>query len=179
MTVAPTETAPFPMGGSSSSRGGGAADDRGEAETTPGYVSVEQGRPSGRRGTAAGVFTDASAPARYSEGCPSEVDDWGSSAEGIVPAPSACLPASTAALSLTSSLPDLSCEEPTVTDDNHPTVTGDRNRNSKEGGDRKSKDGSDSKVFADRRRLPGQGPLAVESLSGVELVCGDIFQEEW
>lgn len=31
----------------------------------------------------------------------------------------------------------------------------------------------------DKRRLPEGGPLTCESLSGVELVCGDIFQEPW
>lgn len=31
----------------------------------------------------------------------------------------------------------------------------------------------------DRRRSPEEGPLTCESLCGVELVCGDIFQEPW
>lgn len=30
-----------------------------------------------------------------------------------------------------------------------------------------------------RRRLPEEGPLTCMSLSGVELVCGDIFEEAW
>lgn len=30
-----------------------------------------------------------------------------------------------------------------------------------------------------KRRLPEGGPLTCESLSGVELLCGDIFQEPW
>ncbi|CAM9374606.1 unnamed protein product, partial [Laminaria digitata] len=32
---------------------------------------------------------------------------------------------------------------------------------------------------AERRRLPEEGPLTCESLSGVEMVCGDIFKEDW
>lgn len=31
----------------------------------------------------------------------------------------------------------------------------------------------------DKRRLPEVGPLSCDSLSGVELVCGDIFEESW
>lgn len=31
----------------------------------------------------------------------------------------------------------------------------------------------------DKRRLPEGGPLTCESLSGVEFICGDIFQEPW
>lgn len=34
-------------------------------------------------------------------------------------------------------------------------------------------------VGIDRRRLPQDGPLTCQSFSGVELVCGDIFQETW
>ena len=32
---------------------------------------------------------------------------------------------------------------------------------------------------AERGRLPKEGPLTCESLSGVEMVCGDIFEEDW
>lgn len=31
----------------------------------------------------------------------------------------------------------------------------------------------------ERRRLPEEGSLTCESLSGVEMVCGDIFEEDW
>lgn len=181
VTVAPAETDLFSVGGCSSSRGGGAADNRGETGTTPGEVSVEQGCPGGCRSTAvAGVVTAAPASAGHSEGCPSEVGDRESSAEGTAPPPSASLPASPAAVPLTSSLPDRYCEESTVTDDNQPPLIGDGNSKESSGGrGRNSKGSSGSTVVADRRRLPEQGPLTLESLSGVELVCGDIFREAW
>lgn len=159
MTVARTEADPLPVGGSSSSRGDSSSDsDRGEAEDTPGDVSVEQRCSAGRRGTGVGVVEASPSSAGHSEDCPSQVDDGGSSAEGTA----------LAAVSLTSSFPDLSFKE--TTEDDQAPVTGDRN----------SKDGSGSKVvLSDRRRLPEPGPLTFESLSGVELVCGDIFRETW
>lgn len=172
MAVAPPETDDFPAGGGLSSRGDGStSDDRGEAETTADDVSVGQGCPGGgRHGKATGSVTGAPASG--------EVDDRGSSVDGAVPAPSAVLPAPAAAVALASSLSDLSCEEPTVTSDNQPRVSGDRH-GKESGEDKITEDDSDSKVFADRRRLPEPGPLTVESLSGVELVCGDIFREAW
>ncbi|CAM9263907.1 unnamed protein product [Scytosiphon promiscuus] len=39
--------------------------------------------------------------------------------------------------------------------------------------------GSRGEINVDRRRLWERGPLTVESLSGVELACRDIFQEAW
>lgn len=44
------------------------------------------------------------------------------------------------------------------------------------GGSRETGDGALGNA---RRRLPVKGPLTCESLSGVEFVCGDIFQEAW
>lgn len=172
MTVASTgKNDDCPEGGSSPPRGDSSASDgRGEVETTPGDVSVGQGCAGGRRGTAAAAAV-AAAPAS------DKVDDRGSSVDGTtgVPAPSDFLPAPTAAVALASSMSDLSCEEPI---DNPPPVTGDKNgKESSE--DINNKDGGGSKGFADRRRLPEPGPLTLESLSGVELVCGDIFREAW
>lgn len=178
MDVAPTETGPVSVGGRSSSLEGCVADERGEAETAPGDVSVQQECSGGRHGVGAGVVSAAVASDRHYEDFPSGVGDLGASVDGSIPPPSALLPASTATVFSTSSLSDTPCKEPTASDYNQPPVTGDRNCEDSNGA-RYSKDDNGSKAVSDRRRLPEPGPLTLESLSGVELVCGDIFREAW
>lgn len=174
MAVAPTQAVPPSAGGNSSSQPEDAADDDRDEETTRSGVFVEQECPGGCLGTAAGAVTAGVVATAISEGHSSKVDPQESSVVGIPLPPPACNPVPTAASSLTSSLPGASCDEPTVTDGNRPpaipTAMG-----GESDGDSTSKGGS----IANRRRLPEQGPLTFESLSGVELVRGDIFQEAW
>eukprot|EP00752_Nemacystus_decipiens_P002241 g2124.t2 len=171
VTVAPMKTDHLPSGGRSSREDSSAPLDRAEAEATPSDISVEQS-PDGRGGAAVGIVAATSS---YDK-----VDNRGQSFDGTVPAPSAFLPASAAAVALTSSFSSLSSKDPSVVDDSQRTVTGDRNRKLS-GEERHNEDGSGSgiTVFADSRRLPEMGPLTSEALSGVELVCGDIFREAW
>ncbi|CAM9865234.1 unnamed protein product [Ectocarpus sp. 12 AP-2014] len=89
----------------------------------------------------------------------SEIDN-GKSWEDGSPPPSTTCEALPTACSLTSHMLGLSCVDSTPGDG---TIC---------------KDGSIEDVV-NRRRLPEPGPLTAESLAGVELICGDIFEEAW
>lgn len=133
--------------------------------------------------TTAGDITTAAAAAAVAEvpdNRRSEVDDRESSADG------ATLPSSTraiqmvsaAASSLTLSRSVSSCTEGNAPDENRPPATPPAFAGEYRDGDRNGIGGR-SAIKPGSRRLTEQGPLTVECLSGVELVCGDIFQEAW
>ncbi len=107
---------------------------------------------------------------------PAASADTAVTADGTLIAPATCLVVASASLSLNRSLPDLSCKEPSAKDIGPPTTVATEGDS---GGCKSRKGSSGGEGVAERRRLPEPGPLSTESLSGVELVCGDIFQEAW
>jgi len=138
-------------------------DDRGKEGRTSGGVSVQQGSSVGVLGIGAGAAPAASA-------------DTVLSIDGTLVPPATCVAVATASLSLNPSFPHLSCKEPFAKDNGPPATlategysVGYKNRKGRSGGG----------GTADRKRLPEPGPLSIESLSGVDLLCGDIFQEPW
>ncbi|CAN0387206.1 unnamed protein product, partial [Ectocarpus sp. 8 AP-2014] len=89
----------------------------------------------------------------------SEIDNGKSWEDGSPPLSTTCEALPTAC-SLSSSMLGLSCDDTTPGDG---TIC---------------KNGSVEDVV-NRRRLPEPGPLTAESLAGVELICGDVFEEAW
>lgn len=156
VTIASTETV------SSSRQDDSVADDRGTEERTWDEASVEQGSTGGlgvRAGAATAAFVDTAV-----------------SIDGTSTPPSTCLATATAALSFTPSLPGPSCKAPCAETCEPPVALA---TEEKPTGHESSRGSNGGDGAADRRRLPEPGPLTIESLSGVELVCGDIFQEAW
>ncbi|CAM9305759.1 unnamed protein product, partial [Hapterophycus canaliculatus] len=135
-----------------------------DKETTRGQERAvgPESLPSLAVTTTTGAATVAAA-ASVPGNCRSEVDDGDSFADGARHPSSTCAvdKASTAASSLTSSRSGSSFLETNYRGGNACGI------------------GGKSKINAERRLLPEQGPLTAESLSRVELVCGDIFQEAW
>ncbi|CAM9436613.1 unnamed protein product [Ectocarpus fasciculatus] len=160
VTVCLTTKTPSALNPSSSQLRDAAAGERCDKETTHCSGLVEQDC----RGACRDIHDDAEGasnpaatvvPLSHS----SEIDNGTSSADGSPP-PSTTREALPTACSLTSSMLGLSCDDSTPGDGTN------------------CKDGSVEDVV-NRRRLPEPGPLTVESLAGVELLCGDVFEEAW
>lgn len=172
VAIARIQAAPPPAGEASSSQQENAADDIPD-ETTVSSVVVEQDCSGGCLGTNAGAVTAGVAGTAVSKGHSSKFDQQESSVVGRPLPLAACTPVPAATSSVTLSLPGASHDGATVTDGNqHPafqTAMGEQS------------DGAKTRIggVAKSRRLPEQGPLTFECMSGVKLVCGDIFQETW
>lgn len=141
-------------------------------------VVGQESLPSRAVATAGAVTVAAVAAEAPDSGRP-QVVDRESLANGPMLQSSACAveAVSTAASSLTLSRSGSSCSEANVPDESRPTVTH-LGTTGEDGDGDKSGIGGRSDINAERRRLQ-RGPLSVESLAGVELVCGDIFEESW
>lgn len=177
MTVTPTQAVPPSPGGNSSSLKEDAVDDDQDQEATRRDVVVEKECSGGYLGTAVGAVNVGIAATAISKGHSPQLDHQQLSAVGTPLPPTVCTPVSIATSPVASFLPGSSCDQLTITDGSRPTVFPTAVEGGSDGA-RTGKGGRDGSI-ATRRRLPEQGPLTSECLSGVNLVCGDIFQEQW